>query len=160
MNIRGVHLFPLPAPQLDRFMLKLSIGFPDAETESEIILQHGRDDAWKGFGPVIKATDLINWRENVDEIAIHREIIDYMVKLIQKTRNHPELVEGASPRTGVKVSRLARALALVRGFDYVTVDLVKEIFIPAVAHRLELKDAGADAEAILGEIMDTVPVPL
>jgi MoxR-like ATPase len=160
MNIRGVHLFPLPAPQLDRFMLKLSIGFPDAETESEIILQHGRDDAWKGFGPVIKAADLVNWRENVDEIAIHREIIDYMVKLIQKTRNHPELIEGASPRTGVKVSRLARALALVRGFDYVTVDLVKEIFIPAVAHRLELKEAGADAEAILREIMDTVPVPL
>lgn len=160
MNLRGVHLFPLPAPQLDRFMLKLSIGFPDPQTESEIILQHGQEDAWKNFGPIIKANDLIAWRKIVDQIAIHRDIVDYMVQLIQKTRNHPEFVEGASPRTGVKVSRLSRALALVRGYDYVTIDLVKEIFIPAVAHRLELKDAGGDAEAVLREIMDSVPVPV
>jgi MoxR-like ATPase len=158
MNLKGVHLFPLPAPQLDRFMVQLSIGYPDAGDEAAIIRQHGREDAWASFAPVVSSTELGEWQSQVDQVGIHPEIVDYIVACVRQTRLHPDVAMGASPRTGVKLSRLARALALVRGQDFATVDLVKEIFLPAVAHRLVLNDASQSAEPLLQEILATVPV--
>ena len=158
MNLKGAHLFPLPAPQLDRFMLQLSMGFPDHESEKEIVKQHGRTDGWSTFGPVTPYSTLLKWQEMVDSISIHEDIIDYIVSLVRATRNHPDIVVGASPRTGVKLSRLARALCLLRGSDFVTPDTIKEIFIPAVAHRLQLQDPEDSAAEILGSILKSVPV--
>jgi len=158
MNLKGVHLFPLPAPQLDRFMIQLSMGYPEPADEAAIIRQHGRDDAWASFAPVITSTELIEWQSQVDNVSIHAEIVQYIVSCIRRTRVHPDVQMGCSPRTGVKLSRLARALALVRGQDFVTVDLVKEIFIPAVAHRLVLNDASQSPEPLLEEILRSVPV--
>ncbi len=158
MNLKGAHLFPLPAPQLDRFMLQLSLGFPNPEDEASIIKQHGRDDAWKNFKPVIEDLDLIKWQKMVDKVSIHEDIIDYIVACIRKTRVHPEVLMGASPRAGVKISKLARGLALIRGDDYVTIDLVKEIFLPAVSHRLVMQDPAQSAEEILRGILKSVPV--
>lgn len=158
MNLKGAHLFPLPAPQLDRFMCQISLGYPEAEAEASIVRQHGRDDAWQDFGPVIRSEDLLAWRKLVDQVSIHDDIIDYIVACVRETRNHEDVQVGASPRTGVKVSRLARALSLIRGDDYVTVDLVKEIFMPAVAHRLILHDSTQSPEPLLEEFMERVPV--
>ncbi len=158
MNLEGVHLFPLPAPQLDRFMVQISIGFPDARTESDIIAMHGRSDSWKDFSPVIEYTDLLRWQDMVDTVEIHPDVIDYIVACIRRTRDNPEVSICASPRAGIKVSRLARAVALVRGEPYVSVDLVKEIFIPAVAHRLVLQDSTQSMEEFLLEILESVPV--
>jgi len=158
MNLKGVHLFPLPAPQLDRFMVQLSMGYPDAGDEAAIIRQHGREDAWASFAPVVSSAELGEWQAQVDRVGIHPEIVDYIVACVRQTRLHPDVAMGASPRTGVKLSRLARALALVRGQDYATVDLVKEIFLPAVAHRLVLNDASQSAGPLLEEILATVPV--
>jgi MoxR-like ATPase len=157
MNLKGVHLFPLPAPQLDRFMVQLSVGYPTPEDEASIIRQHGREDAWQSFGPVIRSTELIEWQRLVDRVSIHPEIVDYVVACVRQTRQRSEVLMGASPRTGVKVSRLARSLAMIRGQDYVTVDLVKEIFLPAVAHRLVMQDPAQAPEPLLGEIMQSVP---
>jgi MoxR-like ATPase len=158
MNLKGAHLFPLPAPQLDRFMLELSMGFPNAQDEADIIRQHGRDDAWSRFQPVIESSRLLTWQTYVDRVDIHPDIIDYIVACVQLTRMHQEVLMGASPRTGVKLSRMARALAMVRGRDYVDLDLVKEIFIPAVAHRLVMKDPEQSSNSILEEILRSVPV--
>ncbi len=158
MNLKGVHLFPLPAPQLDRFMIQISLGYPSSEDEASIIKQHGRTDGWKGYKPVIGVDELISWMELVDEVEIHADIIDYIVACIRRTRIHAEIDMGASPRTGVKVSRLARALSLVRGRSYVAIDQVKEIFMPAVAHRLIPKDPSNSVEHILAEILESVPV--
>ena len=94
----------------------------------------------------------------MDQVSIHPEIVDYIVSCVRQTRQSSEVLMGASPRTGVKVSRLARALALIRGQDYVSVDLVKEIFLPAVAHRLVMQDAAQAPEPLLQEILRTVPV--
>lgn len=157
MNLRGAHLFPLPAPQLDRFMIQISLGYPNSGDEAEIVKKHGRDDAWQNFGPVVTSREILEWQELVDEVAIHPEVIDYLVACARKTRSHPEVLVGASPRTGVKLSRLSRALALIRGMDYVTVDLIKEIFAPAVSHRLTMQDAAKRPETVLAEILDTVP---
>lgn len=158
MNLKGAHLFPLPAPQLDRFMIQLSMGYPDTDDEELIVKQHGRDDGWRNFGPVVKADDIIAWQKVVDEVSIHDEVVKYTVDCVRKTRQHPEVQTGASPRTGVKVSRLVRALALVRGQDFATIDMVKEVFHNAVSHRLIMRDPDMAPNAVIDSILDTVPV--
>ncbi|MDC7219743.1 MAG: MoxR family ATPase [Spirochaetales bacterium] len=160
MNLKGAHLFPLPAPQLDRFMLRLSLGYPQAEDELAIVSQHGRNDGWKTLKPVLKASDLRAWQEEVDTVSIHPDIIRYIVDLVRATREHGSVETGCSPRTGVKLSRMARSLALIRGEEFITHDHIKEIFVAATAHRLELKDPDASAEDVLNEILQTTAVPV
>ncbi len=160
MNLKGVHLFPLPAPQLDRFMIELSMGYPSGADEASIIRQHGRDDAWSNFKPVIGSRELAEWRGLVDHVTIHDEIVDYIVACVRETRNHPDVSVGASPRAGVKVSRLARALSLVRGKTYVTIDLVKELFPTAIAHRLLMRDPSLSSAQTVKSILETVPVDI
>ena len=158
MNLKGSHLFPLPAPQLDRFMLQLSMGFPDGKDEAEIVKQHGRNDSWKHFGPVIGYDRIMGWKDLVDTVVISPEVVDYVVACVRRTREHPEVLMGASPRTGVTISRLARALSLIRGEDYVTIDTIKEILAPAMAHRLVMKNPAISALPVVEEILDNVPV--
>lgn len=158
MNLKGVHLFPLPAPQLDRFMIRISLGYPPADEEAAIIRQHGRNDAWDGFGPVVASRELLDWKAAVDDLEIHRDVIDYIVACLRTTREHKDLEMGASPRAGVKISRLTRALALVRGIDYVTIDLAKEVLVPALAHRLVPRDPSLETADIVAEIRDSLSV--
>ena len=158
MNLRGAHLFPLPVPQLDRFMLRLSLGYPLEEDERAIVEMHGRTDAWKGFESIIDSADLIRWKKLVDEIQIHPDVISYIVSCVRQTRSHPDIESPASPRAGVRISRLVRSLALCRGLDYVPIDFVKETFIPAMAHRIITRDPAIAPETVLQNILDTVPV--
>jgi len=160
MNLKGAHLFPLPAPQLDRFMIQLSLGYPEPGDEAEIIKKHGRDDAWEQFGSVLRPRTLLSWQKLVDAVFIHQDVIDYIVSCIRQTRFHPDVHTGASPRTGVKLSRLARALSLIRGESYVSIDTIKEIFLPVVAHRLVMQDPAQASETVLNEILRSVPVEL
>lgn len=160
MNLKGAHLFPLPAPQLDRFMIQLSLGYPEPDDEAEIIKLHGRDDAWDSFEPVISSRRLLEWQKLVDSVTIHQEVIEYIVACVRETRYHPDVHMGASPRTGVKISRLARALSLIRGDNFVTIDTIKEIFHPAVSHRVIMKDPSQDTSQLLEQILRSVPVDL
>jgi MoxR-like ATPase len=153
MNLKGSHLFPLPAPQLDRFMIQLSMGYPDLQDEMEIVQKHGKVGSWEDFKPVVKMSELKSWQDQVDKVEIHQDVLEFIVKTLRSTREHPEIEVGASPRTGIKVSRLARALALVRDRDYVLIDDVKEIFPVAVAHRLILDDPEKDQKAVIEEIL-------
>jgi MoxR-like ATPase len=158
MNLKGAHLFPLPVPQLDRFMLRLSLGYPSEEDEKAIIEKHGRMDAWQGFESIIDSGDLISWKKMVDTIQIHPDVVSYIVACVRQTRLHPDIESPASPRAGVRISRLVRSLALCRGLDYVPIDFVKETFIPAMAHRVMTRDPSIPPEAPLQNILDTVPV--
>jgi len=158
MNLKGVHLFPLPVPQLDRFMIRLSLGYPSEEDETAIINRHGKIDAWDSFKSVIDSRDLIRWRKMVDEVHMHPEVTSYLVNCVRKTRSHPDIETPASPRAGVRISRLARSLALCRGMDFVSVDIIKEIFIHAMAHRIITRDPSIPPEAPLQNILNSVPV--
>ena len=158
MNLKGAHLFPLPAPQLDRFMVQISLGYPEMDDEAAIIRQHGMENSWRGFQPVVDSADLIGWQALVDQVSIHDEIIDYVVSCVRQTRAHPAVETGASPRSGIKVSRMARALAMIRGEDYVSIDTIKEIFTSAVAHRLVMQDPATPATAVVEEVLATVRV--
>ncbi len=158
MNLKGVHLFPLPVPQLDRFMIRLSLGYPSEENEIEIINKHGKIDAWDSFQSVIDSEDLIRWKKMVDEVQMHSDVTAYIVNCVRQTRVHPDIETPASPRAGVRISRLARSLALCRGMDYVSIDIVKEIFIHAMAHRIITRDPSIPPEAPLENILNSVPV--
>ncbi len=160
MNLKGAHLFPLPPPQLDRFMIRLSLGYPDSQDEAEIIKKHGRDDAWENFRPVLSSRKLLDWQRLVDSITIHQDVVDYIVSCVRETRYHQDVLLGASPRTGVKISRLIRALALIRGENFVSIDTVKEVFHTAVSHRIIMKDPSQDTESVLESILKSVPVDL
>jgi len=158
MNLKGVHLFPLPVPQLDRFMIRLSLGYPDEEDEKQIVNRHGRIDAWENFQSVIESADLIRWKKMVDEVQMHPDVTTYLVNCVRQTRGHPDIEVPASPRAGVRISRLARSLALCRGMDYVPVDIIKEIFIHSMAHRIITRDPSIPPEAPLQSILNSVPV--
>ena len=158
MNLEGAHLFPLPAPQLDRFMIRISMGIPDFENERAIVNQHSRNDAWASFGPVIKGDELILWQDMVDKVTIHPELVDYIVKAIRATRENPYILQGASPRAGVKLSRLARSLSLVRGLNYVTPDIIKELYLPAISHRIVVKESAGIPANILTDIINSIVV--
>jgi len=158
MNLKGVHLFPLPVPQLDRFMIRLSLGYPSAEDETEIINRHGKIDAWDNFKSVIDSADLIKWKKMVDKVQMHPDVTSYLVNCIRFTRIHPDIETPASPRAGVRISRLARSLAFIRGMDYVPIDIIKEIFVHAMAHRIITRDPSIPTEAPLVSILNSVPV--
>jgi len=158
MNLKGVHLFPLPTPQLDRFMIRLSLGYPSVEDETAIINRHGRIDAWDNFQSVIDSADLIRWKKMVDDVQMHPDVTSYIVNCVRQTRQHPDIETPASPRAGVRISRLARSLALCRGMDYVTVDIIKEIYIHAMAHRIITRDPSIPPETPLLNILNSVPV--
>jgi len=158
MNLKGVHLFPLPVPQLDRFMIRLSLGYPSEEDENEIVKRHGRIDAWDNFESVIDSAQLIRLKKMVDEVQMHPDVTSYIVNCVRQTRVHPDIEIPASPRAGVRISRLARSLALCRGMDYVPVDIVKEIFVHAMSHRIVTRDPSIPPEKPLLSILDAVPV--
>lgn len=153
MNLKGSHLFPLPLPQLDRFMIQLSLGFPEFDDECSIIRQHGRTDSWDGFTHAVSQDDLTRWMKSVDAMDIHPDVLRYIVSLVRATREDPAISTGASPRSGIKLSRFARALAVVRDMEYVTVDLVKESAIPVLAHRLESKDQTLSTASVVGSLI-------
>jgi MoxR-like ATPase len=158
MNLKGVHLFPLPAPQLDRFMIRLSLGYPSEADEREIIEKHGKTDAWERFEPVITSGDLIRWKKMVDHVRMHPEVSGYLVHCVRQTRTHPDIETGGSPRAGVRLSRLVRSLALCRGLDYVPLDFIKETFVTAMSHRIVTRDPSIPPEAPLEYILNTAPV--
>jgi len=158
MNLKGVHLFPLPTPQLDRFMIRLSLGYPSEEDEARIINQHGKIDAWDSLKTVVDSADLIRWRKMVDKVQMHEDVVTYLVNCVRATRTHPDIETPASPRAGVRISRLARSLAMCRGMDYVSVDIIKEIFIHAMAHRIITRDPSIPPETPLSGILKSVPV--
>jgi MoxR-like ATPase len=158
MNLRGSHLFPLPAPQLDRFMTQISLGYPDHDKEIEILLKHGTERAWEGFAPVVDVREMFAWQKLVDLVTADTDAVEYIVQVIRKTRGYPGVITGASPRAGIKVLRLAKALALVRGINYITIDLIKELIKPCLSHRLELEDASQSPDAVLEAVMKEIRV--
>lgn len=156
MNLKGAHLFPLPAPQLDRFMIRLSLGYPDMEDEISIIHKHGNDNAWDDFTEAVTSEEFLLWQKMVDHITIQPEVIEYIVRLVRKTRNHPGIITGASPRAGIKLSRAARALALVRGKNYTDIDLVKELAPAVLAHRIETDNPSRENEEYIEDVLKEI----
>jgi MoxR-like ATPase len=158
--------YPLPESQLDRFMMRIRMGYPDAAAEREILRASAARPAVEALRPVLNEEEVLLLQDSVHEIAVDDAIVDYMLALVEKTRSHESLSLGVSPRGSQALYRAAQASAILDGRNYVIPDDVKRLAIPVFAHRLILNtrsasSRGADAsERILQDILTQLQVPL
>ena len=158
--------YPLPESQLDRFLMRIRIGYPDESAEREILRQSVEPGLDK-VQPVISSEELVHLQEAVGRVSVDEALVNYMLAIVKHTRAHEALQMGVSPRGAQALFRASQALAAVEGRDYATPDDVKRMTVPVFAHRVLLNTraaagqrwAGA-AEKILEEILLLVDVPL
>jgi len=161
--------YPLPEAQMDRFLLKLSMGYVDTQEEESLILKRRiswrRDDPTSLMKPVIDQRTFVEMQRFIEEgIYVDDQIIDYITEIVRLTREHRIIEVGASPRGGLALMKVARAHAALTGRDFVTPDDVKMFVTEALGHRLIMKmeyaiEGTFSVEAIIGEILDSVEVP-
>ncbi|MFZ6005068.1 MAG: AAA family ATPase [Actinomycetota bacterium] len=159
--------YPLPEAQLDRFLLKLQVGYPSAEQEREVLRRHdeGLDPHAVGdvVRPVASAADVRAARVLVDEVRVEEPVLDYLVRIGRATRESPSLSLGASPRGIAMLLHAAKAWAWLSGREFVTPDEVKAIAKPTLRHRVQLRAEleleGVTVEAVLDGLLASVPVP-
>jgi len=156
--------YPLPEAQIDRFLMRLSVGYPDEAEEHEILrrMQHG-DIHDQEVKQILNPEKIIAMQEKIKTIYIDDDIQNYMVRIVQATRNEPRIEVGISPRGSIALYKLSKAHAAFYGRDYVVPDDVKNVAVPALAHRLILKPEsrvrGVNPENIIKEILNNIPVP-
>lgn len=155
--------FPLPEAQLDRFMIRINLGYPSAADEVQMLEAQQRVHPIEQIGQVVSAEELIAAQVAVKEVYLDRLIKEYVVALVEATRRHPDVYLGASPRGSLALAKTAQARAAMRGRDFVSPDDVKQLADPTLAHRIILSPAArlkhVDAHAIVNEIVNSVPVP-
>jgi MoxR-like ATPase len=156
--------FPLPEAQLDRFLMLISLGYPDAAEEDEILVLHGEHRvAPESLPALLDAAALATLSHEVDAVQVGAAVRSYIVDLVGATRALPELELGASPRASLALYRGSQALAAIRGRDFVIPDDVKHLAVPILRHRLFLNAdsemRGRTAEAIVAQLLTSVRVP-
>ncbi|HLN97749.1 MAG TPA: MoxR family ATPase [Pyrinomonadaceae bacterium] len=159
--------YPLPESQLDRFMLRLRIGYPAIEDERQILRDREYSDPLDDLGPVMTAGEILELQRNVAEVLVDDALIEYLMRIVAATRDSEMLDLGVSPRGTLSLFRAAQALALTEERSYCIPDDIKRLVLPVFAHRILVSTRYAssmrrseEAEAVLAEIMKTVSVPL
>jgi MoxR-like ATPase len=156
--------YPLPEAQLDRFMMRLAIGYPSAEAELEILATHGTASTLEEISPVADSASAARMIAMAREVFVADSLRRYIVAIAEATRRHPDVYLGASPRAAIMLLRAARALAAGDGRDYAVPDDIKTLAVPVLAHRMivsaDAAMSGRDAGAVLAEALDEVPVPV
>ena len=156
--------YPLPEAQMDRFLIKMSVGYPDEDVEVGI-LQARADRKKDSFTVKALATPakVVEMHKSIEEVYVKKEVMKYMVELVQSTRRDTRVAVGSSPRGSLGLFKLSRALAVLSGRDYVVPDDVKRAAIPVLGHRVILKPEarirGVKVEEIISELLMTVQVP-
>lgn len=160
-EFEGTYL--LPENQLDRFLLRINVGYPDRASEQKILTQQPSRNALDQLEPVIHANDVVQMQDLVPTVRLDTSVVDYILDLVDATRDHDQLHLGVSPRGAIALTNACQAWAVLAGRDYVTPDDVKQLFIPCCAHRVISKtfmhNGDADATArVLQQVLDTVPI--
>ena len=153
----------LPDSQMDRFTIRLSMGYPAPEDELTMVLNRQNGNPLDSLQPILERNTLTALQDVVAQTYIKESLVRYIVSLVCATRNHPDILRGASPRATLAMTAMAKSIAQLQGRDYVVPADVQTVFLPTVAHRL-LLSPGAEAknlsaEAILRSILSTVPAP-
>ena len=156
--------FPLPEAQLDRFTMRISMGYPTFTEEKKILSRFKGASPIDSLSPVAAGEDILTMQKAVEEVFVEDSIQDYIVQLIQATRNHPDIYLGCSPRGSIALFNACRALAYIRGRGYVIPDDVKELITNTLAHRLllrtEAKLQGKTEQAVIADIVKGIKVPV
>lgn len=156
--------FPLPEAQLDRFLMRLALGYPGEADEHAILRRHAAGDGMEAIRPLPELADLAALRATVRAVHLSDAVRGYLVDLVRATRELPEVELGASPRGALYLHRAAQARAAIAGRVFVTPDDVQDLALPVLAHRLRL-EAGAQlrgqtAEALIQRLIEQLPVPV
>lgn len=156
--------FPLPEAQLDRFLLRLRMGYPTAEEESEILLRLQERHPIESIDQVLEAERLVEAQAAIRTVYVEDSVRHYIVGIVQKTRSHPDIALGASPRGALGLYRTAQAAAALAGRDYVIPDDVKKMAVPVLAHRIVLRPEtelrGRTGDKVVAELLAQVPIHL
>ena len=156
--------FPLPEAQLDRFMVRVQLGYPSPEEESDILLRFERDTVLPDLEAVTDGEELARMQDAVTSARVDDTVRMYVVSLIQATRENSDLSLGASPRAGLALYKVAQARAAIEGRDFVTPDDVKQMAVAALAHRMILTSnsrlRGRTTVQVVREVLSAVPVPI
>ena len=160
--------YPLPEAELDRFMLKLFIDYPDEDSEASIVRQiTGATDA-SGFNldqlrTLVKPSNILALQKVVHKVAVDEVVLNYAVRIVRHTRDWNGIARGAGPRASIALVAAAKAWALIQGCDFVTPDHIKHIALPALRHRIllsaELEIEGISSDQILSDILDQIDAP-
>lgn len=157
-------VYPLPEAQLDRFLVRLQLGYPNRPEEVEILkrrMMRGREDVQ--LDPVANTETILALQKTVEGIHVDDDILGYVTDIVQSTRRQRQVEVGASPRGSLAIFKLARARAVFYGRDFVIPDDVKEVAAPALVHRTIMKTEswvkGVDPKLVIDDILKTVPVP-
>src|SRR5919106_2115122 len=155
--------YPLPESQLDRFMMRLSMGYPSRSSELEILDRHGSHSVLEDLEPVSDASEVNVLTKMAREVHVAPSLKRYIVDMTESTRDHPDVYLGASPRASLYLLKSSRALAASRGRDYVVPDDIKDLSINVLAHRIvlgpEAQMRGSTAEDVLDGLLGRVPIP-
>ncbi|MEK6529996.1 MAG: MoxR family ATPase, partial [candidate division NC10 bacterium] len=163
LEYQGTH--PLPESQLDRFLLKIRIGYPDRNDEKEILKGAGAA-ALEQIEPVLSAKEVTDLQATTEKVRVEESLLDYVMAIVGATRRSPLLTLGVSPRGALALLRASQAHALVDGREYVVPDDIKRLAVPALAHRVLVRArleraAGSEleADAIIDALLQEIPVP-
>src|SRR6516162_7372066 len=159
--------YPLPESQLDRFLMRIRMGYPSCESEKEIIRNHSAAGRAEQIEPIMDANDVVGMQQAISRVKVEESLLDYALEIIERSRQTEQLSLGVSPRGAVMLHRAAQARAFLEGRDYCLPDDFKRLIIPVFAHRVVVSSRyvstqkkSEQAEAILRDIIETTRVPL
>jgi len=157
--------YPLPESQFDRFMLRLKIGYPSRDSEKDALVQHRQGEPVEKLGPVLGTAEVIALQHKVRQVRFEERLHDYLLDIVEATRNNPQVLLGASIRAGLGLYRASQALALLDGRNYVIPDDIKHLAVPVLGHRLLMKSLrtqlGKDAaDQFLQDVLSKTNVPV
>jgi MoxR-like ATPase len=159
--------YPLPESQLDRFLLRIKMGYPNNDAEKEILRRRSHLPDTENIQPVMQAEDILEAQASVDAVRVDESLLDYIMAIVEATRRSEFLLIGASPRGSLGLRLAAQALAYFEGRDYCIPDDIKQLALPVLAHRVIVSSKysspykrSEEAEAILAEILRSIEVPL
>jgi MoxR-like ATPase len=159
--------YPLPESQMDRFLIRIRMGYPSRETEKEILRSQANAHSGAGVQPVMEASDVLAMQQAAASVRVDESLLDYALEIVEKTRQNERLILGVSPRGSLMLQRAAQARAFIEGRDFCLPDDFKQLVLPVFAHRVVVNARYAttqkktsQAESILAEIVESTPVPL
>lgn len=160
--------YPLPESQLDRFLLRISLGYPAPEEELELLRCGGVEDELEAVAPVLSEGEVVELQARARRVRVASQLVEYLLELVHRTRKHPGLALGVSTRGALALQRACQALALVEGREYVIPDDIARMAVPVLAHRVllaggELGEGWSRSESereVIREVLSSTPVPL
>jgi len=157
-------VYHLPEAQLDRFLIQISIGYPKHFTEMDIVNAQRKRHPIEDIEPVLEISQILEMQERVREVYVDEALRDYIVKIVEQTRSHPQLLLGGSPRASLALFRMGQAMAYLSGGDFVLPDVIKSLAGPVLRHRLILQPqarlGGVTPDQIIQDIIDKTSVPV